>query len=262
MPKFQDPVINESSGCAIDIDDADLFYTINDENGPVYAVDRSSGALVGKCGVNRTTIDTEAICMAANGNLWLADSGANGNHVDRETIALLWRQAFGRHYPGTLNWNRATFQYPDGTMRNCEAFIVNPLDVSWRYFLTKTSPGRLYRTPLNIESGNNYNLVYVQDLPISYVSDACYTPDGSLVLCRRDPDHVSGATTTIWVLSGDTFELVGTITGLPSMSKSEGVGVTWDQLGFTITNEGAKTTFYNEPMPLAYRQGPGFSPCG
>ncbi len=58
----------------------DLAYTINDSgNAPiVFAIKISTGAVVGTTTITgNTPLDTEAIAIDGNGELWVADTGDN-----------------------------------------------------------------------------------------------------------------------------------------------------------------------------------------
>ena len=122
---IRDPRIPESSGLAAS---ADALWTVNDGGSRlrVFQLDRS-------CRVRRTIeagldpYDVEDLARAADGTLWLADTGDNG--FNRKTVAV------ERLRPdGTAELFRLT--YPDGP-HDAEALL---LDSSGRLYIATKEP--------------------------------------------------------------------------------------------------------------------------
>lgn len=260
MVHFTDSNIKESSGAAYDFNDPSVFYTMNDENGPIYTVDRTTGATVGKFGVNFALNDPEALATNRQGNLFLLDGGNDGSHGTDNLFALYWRSAPGRGYPGTLSWNRATFEFADGSPRNLEGFCINGADSSKRFFISKTNPSKVFAMDPGdtLTNGGHYEIDQVATGLGSYISDMCISPDGNFAMARRmdQNDKVYLYETDDWTELGPSPFTV------PSMSKPEGIAINWAQTKYLITSEGQFSTFYERDLPDYLKPGPDFSPCG
>jgi hypothetical protein len=250
MVNFTDASIDESSGLAMSVAFADLFYTCNDENGPIYAVQPSTGNTVGTATLAHTLVDPEAVSVDRNGGLWLADIGDNSSNRSSVAVYLIAAEPGpGTHSPSSSQY---VLTYPDGP-RNAEAFVAYlPGD---QRIITKDNPSRVYQLPSSLVAGGTANgLTHVGTLTVGAVADAAITPDGRFLLLRCE-----GSNTTVYVHDAVSYAALGTI-DVPSQTKPEGITVAVDQLSFWISSEGVNAPLYNVALPAEYQPAASTAP--
>lgn len=215
VSSLDDERIDESSSLAASMANPGIAYTANDEKGPVYAIETSTGRVVGTTYLDGAKIeDPEAMAMGRNGRLVLADIGDNDN--DRDGMALY---AFPEQAAGVrkVTATRFPIAYSDGKSHNAETLLISPT-TGRKYIVTKVSKGygAIYALPTPLRA-NTRNVATNQkhELPKN-ISDGTFTPDGAWVILRDDKK--------LYVLDPTTWTIVQTVSA-PPVDKGESVTV-------------------------------------
>lgn len=252
-----DPRITESSGLVLSNRHSDLAYTVNDSgNAPlVFAIRVSTGEVVGTTKVTGgTLVDTEALSIDSDGNLWIADTGDNNRSRNDAALYSLPEPGEGDH---TVSARRYRVGYSNGP-QDVETLIINP-KTNKKYLVSKgLFGGEVYPLPESLK-GNVENSLAPQagEVPL-LLTDGAFTPDGRYAVLRSYiAIHVFDVTTWHQVRTeplpyqkqGETLAMESA--GDSFLVGSEGVGSTLLRLGFS-----AKA---NEPVPTRPTVAPAVS---
>lgn len=122
----EDARLPEVSGLAAD---TDVLLAMNDKGGEVYTLDRSCRITSQKT-IKMRLVDVEDLALAADGSVWLSDTG--GNRQLREEVRL-------------IRWDRRadvvtshSFRYPKGG-HDAEALLMSPFGTA--VLVTKSNSG-------------------------------------------------------------------------------------------------------------------------
>lgn len=229
---LDDPRVTESSGLALSQDDPDLAYTVNDSGNAdaVYAVELSTGDVVGVTTVVGTPwVDTEALALH-DGTLWVADVGDNAGV--RDEIALYSLPEPGRG-DARVTAQRHPLRHADGPV-DVESLAIDP--VSGRMVLVTKQ--LLEGTLLGLAPDPPVDEVTVLDeldgSALSLATDAAWSPDGRHVVVRNYGEAQ--------VLDADDRSVVATFE-LPDQPQGETLAVAPDGRSIVIGTEG-------RPSPL------------
>jgi hypothetical protein len=179
---MSDPRIEESSGLAISPEHKDLAYTINDgDDAIVFAIELSTGDVVGTTRVRGNLEDTEAIAIDGDGRMWLADLGDNDTERNDAALYRFPEPGPGRH---SVNARRFPVSF-EGGPADIETFMVHP-KTGEKFLATRDeeSTGRLYSLPKKLNrNGDNQAKDLNKSTPVD-TSDGTFTPSGSQALIR------------------------------------------------------------------------------
>jgi DNA-binding beta-propeller fold protein YncE len=247
--RLADERINEASGLACSVNHSDLIYTVNDEDGPVFAVDRRTGATVGTFRVaGRKLRDPEALSIGSDGVLWIADIGANRGAKKAYALYALAEPGPGDH--GELSAARYRVIYPDGSRQNAEAFLVHPVTGDG-YLITRGEFGLLYRVRAGSLDTSRKNLLeFVQAGLPEQITDACFTVDGAFVLVRE-----FGRRKKVIVLDADTWRVVDEFR-VPKVKQPESIAADPDGAHVWIGSEGDNSPLIRVALPAGYATRP------
>lgn len=173
--RIGDSRITESSGLAVSAKDPDLAYTVNDSgHAPiVFAIDLTTGAVVGTTRLAARPADVEALALAG-GTLWIADLGDNAGV--RTDTALYAIDEPGRA-SGTVRPRRYGLDVPDGA--DVEALLAAP--DGDLFVVTKGLAGGSVYAVTGLSPGGSAGLRHVADGLPSLVTDGAVSPDGRRV---------------------------------------------------------------------------------
>ncbi|HUS25365.1 MAG TPA: hypothetical protein VM369_10480 [Candidatus Binatia bacterium] len=146
---FADPALDETSGLARSLREADLYWAHNDSgDGPVLYRSGPGGESLGAVTVPAArAVDWEDIASFQDRGqpaLLIADTG--DNFALRNSVTLYAVRDPGRGDDVALLW-RLEFRWPDGP-RDCEAVAVDASRGEILLLSKRDSPPRLYRLPL------------------------------------------------------------------------------------------------------------------
>lgn len=241
VSRMNDPRVVESSGLAISVKHDDLAYTINDSgNAPiVFAVEVSTGAVVGTTRLaGGAFVDTEAIAIDGDGELWVADTGDNNN--DRTDTALY---AFPEAGPGdhTVTATRYPVTYDAGP-QNVEALLVSP--ATGKKFLVSKSlfGGSVFTVPDRLIPGQAFEATEMagSDMP-AMVTDGAMSADGRYALVRTYTD--------VSLYDARSWELIRSHE-TPSQPQGESIAIERSQHSYLIGSEGASSALIRIPLTL------------
>ncbi|HJR89248.1 MAG TPA: hypothetical protein VJ782_03705 [Aeromicrobium sp.] len=243
--RLADVRIDESSGLACSLRHPNLIYTVNDEDGPLFAIDMETGETVGTFSVaDRKLRDPEALSMGPDAILWIADIGINRGR--KKALALHALDEPGPGERGPLPATKYRITYPDDLRRDAEAFLVHPVTGDG-FIITRERPGRLYgfrAGRLDPERKNPLELI-ADGLP-SDVTDACFTVDGRFVLARQ-----FGRRTSVVVLDAASWGVVGKFK-VPKLQQPESIAADPDGKHAWIGSEGLNSPLIRVPLPEQY----------
>jgi len=243
---ISDVRIDESSGLACSAKHPNLIYTLNDEDGPLFAIDTRTGHTVGTFSVaDRKLRDPEAMSIGPDGTLWIADIGANRGK--KKAFALYALPEPGQGDLGALPAEKFRIAYPDGSRPDAEALLIHPVTGDG-FIITREAPGRLYGFRAGqLDSAGKTELTFVADGLPAQVTDACFTRDGRFVLARQ-----FGRRTTVAVLDAGTWKLLDQF-NVPSLKQPESISADPDGKHIWIGSEGVDPPLIRVPLPAAYR---------
>ena len=243
--RLSDARIDESSGLACSLRHPSLIYTVNDEDGPLFAIDSRTGETVGTFSVaDRKLRDPEALSMGPDGVLWIADIGINRGK--KKAFALHALEEPGPGERGALQARKYRIVYPDDLRPDAEALLMNPVTGDG-FIITREAPGRLYgfrAGSLDPERKNVLELL-AEGLP-PQVTDACFTVDGRYVLARQ-----FGRRRTVAVLDATTWKVAGTF-GVPKLQQPESIAADPDGKHVWIGSEGLNSPLVRVPLPAEF----------
>lgn len=229
---IDDARVTESSGLALSADDPDLAYTINDSGNTdaVYAVELSTGAVVGVTTMLGTDwVDTEALALH-DGTLWVADVGDNAGV--REEIALYSVAEPGRG-DSTVTPQRHPLRHPGGPA-DVESLAVDPTSGRMLLVTKQLLEGSLLALAPDPPVETVTTLSEVDIATLSLATGAAWTPDGRHLVVRN-----YGEAQVLDPVSGD----VVTTFALPEQDQGESIDVAPDGRSIVIGTEG-------RPAPL------------
>lgn len=185
--------------------------------------------------------DPEDMALAADGTVWLADTG--DNRLGRTTVALIALAPDGSAPVYRLS-------YPDGP-RDAEALLLAPDGTP--YLVTKDVLGHseVYRPAAALDAAATVPLTRVADLSFSLtgteggpvgragqlmVTGGAVSPDGAVLVLRTYTDAY------VWPLAGSDVPtaLTGapTVVPLPESPQGEAIGFAADARSLVVTGEG------------------------
>jgi hypothetical protein len=224
---FTDPAIDESSGLAVL---HGLVLTIDDSGaGPVvYAVDPATGDTVGRTTYSPDAVeDVEALGVAPDGTVWVADIGDNG--ADRDAVSLYAVPGVGRG-DRTVTAHRYDLVYPDGP-RDAETLLVDPRDGRLTIVSKGLFGGAAYAVPRHLREGTPNRLHRVAAVD-GLLTDGTTTADGRHALLRGY-GRLYVADTRTWRYLADMR--------LPDQRQGEGITLGDDPEHVLLSSEGAGT---------------------
>jgi hypothetical protein len=239
--------VNESSGLVHGVLYPDLFYTLNDEPGPIYAIEKTTGKVVGVCTIEGAVLkDSECLDIRNDGTMFVSDSG--DNDMDRPFCNLYIFKEPGR---GTKTVTAERYKFtPLGGPQNLESFAINPTN-NHRYWVSKTLPkSDLYRSKAGtLQPGVVNKLEHLADYLPSLTSDICFSTDGRFVFLRQ-----KGWPKTISVLDGKTWVWLEDIP-CPATSKPESITADPDGKTVWVGSEGDDSPLIPVTLPAKYQSG-------
>jgi hypothetical protein len=240
VSRMSDPRITESSGLAVSVKHEDLAYTINDSgNAPiVFAVKISTGAVVGTTTITgRSPLDTEAIAIDADGELWVADTGDNRERRTDVALYALPEPGPGRH---SVAASRYPLTYPSGPA-DVETLLINP-STGAKYVVTKgLFAGELLELPRKLSTDHaNEAEVTAHDMP-ALATDGVVSADGRYALLRTYSD-VDMYDAKSWK------RLRSDVT--PSQPQGESIAIERSQKSYLIGSEGADSELIRMPLTV------------
>ncbi|WP_313404139.1 hypothetical protein [Aeromicrobium sp.] len=174
-----DSRITESSGLAVSAEFDDLAYTVNDSGNAaeVYAIDLTSGDVVGVTAVSAPFRDVEALALR-DGTLWIGDLG--DNRAERRDLTLYAIDEPGRE-TRTVDPRRYPVQL-DGGPADVEALLADP-DSDELLVVTKSLAATTVMSVDEADLDPDRAAVFrpvAGDLP-AFVTDGAFSPDGTRV---------------------------------------------------------------------------------
>ena len=240
VSRMSDPRITESSGLAVSVKHDDLAYTINDSgNAPiVFAVKISTGAVVGTTTITGgDLVDTEAIAIDGDGELWVADTG--DNEANRKDVALY---ALPEPGPGdhAVAAKRYPLTYPSGPA-DVETLLINPRTGAKGVVTKGLFAGELLALPSKLsEQGPNKAKLISNEMP-AMVTDGAMSAYGRFALLRSYSDvHLYDAKTWKGIRSHAT----------PPQPQGESLAIERSQKSFLIGSEGANSALIRIRLTL------------
>ena len=240
VSRMSDPRITESSGLAVSVKHDDLAYTINDSgNAPiVFAVKISTGAVVGTTTITGSTpVDTEAIAIDGDGELWVADTG--DNEANRTDVALY---ALPEPGPGdhSVAAKRYPLTYPSGPA-DVETLLINPRTGAKGVVTKGLFAGELLALPKKLSTQKpNKAKSTGHDMP-AMVTDGVMSANGRFALVRTYSDvHLYDAKTWKSIRSHRT----------PPQPQGESIAIERTQKSYLIGSEGANSALIRIPLTL------------
>jgi len=243
--RISDLRIDESSGLACSASHPNLIYTVNDEDGPVFAIDSLTGDTVGTLRVaDRKLSDPEALSMGPDGVLWIADIGVNRGKKKAFALYTLREPGPGDH--GALPAEKFRIGYPDDSRPDAEALLVHPVTGDG-FIITREAPGRLYGFRAGqLDSARKTVLsLLATGLPAD-VTDACFTIDGRFALVRQ-----KGRQRSVTVLDGSSWQPLEEF-AVPPLMQPETIAADPDGKHVWIGSEGRNSPLIRVPIPARY----------
>ena len=206
----------------------------------VYELDGSC-AVIGERTAAVDPYDPEDMALAADGTVWLADTG--DNRLSRTTVALIALAP-----DGSATVHRVS--YPDGP-RDAEALLLAPDGTP--YLVTKEVLGtsEVYRPAQSLDAGSVVPLEKVADLPLSLtgteggpvgragqlmVTGGAVSPDGAVLALRTYTDAY------VWTLAGSdvpaALATAPVVIPLLAAPQGEAIAFAADGRSLVVTGEG------------------------
>jgi hypothetical protein len=244
MGTWQFPELTEASGMAYSRKWADLAYTGNDEAGPTYAVDLSTGKKLGSASISGVTLtDPESFDIDLEGTLWRFDIGDNAEN--RSHVSAYSHREFGPNSIGSVGWIRYDFTYQGGP-RNAETGVCWPNGKI--HIVDKRASGSVFEFTKTRGSTPALKRIYGPNSDLAFVSDAVASKDGKwvFVIMQGQLDKVF-IFTSRWADTGVTIPM-------PAMLKPEGICIKKDGKGLWVCDDkgGTGGKFQQVKIPQAY----------
>jgi len=241
VSRMSDPRITESSGLAVSVKHDDLAYTINDSgHAPiVFAVKISTGAVVGATTITGSTpLDTEAIAIDGDGELWVADTGDNEERRTDVALYALPEPGPGNH---SVAATRYPLTYPSGPA-DVETLLINPRTGAKQLVTKGLFAGELLELPSTLSTDHaNEPKVAGHDMP-ALVTDGVMSADGRYALLRTYSVVDLYDARTWKALRSDTT---------PPQPQGESIAIERSQKSYLIGSEGAGSELIRMPLTLA-----------
>jgi hypothetical protein len=245
---MSDVRIDESSGLACSAMYPGVIYTVNDEDGPLFAIDSRTGETVGTFSVaDRKLRDPEALSMGPDGVLWIADIGVNRGKKKAFALYALPEPGPGDH--GPLPADKYRIAYPGDARPDAEALLVHPVSGEG-FIITRETPGRLYgfaAGQLALDRKTEVRFL-AGGLPAE-VTDACFTTDGRFVLVRQ-----KGHNDSVGVLEVGSWKLADEF-GVPALMQPESIAADPDGKHAWIGSEGRNSPLVRVALPDRFATG-------
>ncbi|MBC9226151.1 hypothetical protein GL325_07455 [Aeromicrobium sp. 636] len=234
---LSDPRITESSGLAVSTAEDDLAYTVNDSGNAaeVFAVDLTTGAVVGVTTVRAQFRDVEALALR-DGTLWIGDIG--DNRAERGDLAL-----YAIEEPGRTTATVDARRFPvslEGGPADVEALLAPPesdrLQVVTKS-LADATVLTLSEDDLDVGRTTEFDQT-ASGLP-ALVTDGAYSRDGSRVAVLSYG--------SLWSIDPADWSVVGS-GSLPPLEQSETVAFVSDD-AVLVGSEGADSPLYRLALP-------------
>lgn len=268
VSRITDPRVTESSGLAMSRAHPGLAYTINDSNNPpyVFAIEVSTGDVVGVTRIEGGTLrDTEAIAIAPDGTLWVADTGDNTG--TREDAALY---AFAEPGPGdrTVVAKRYPISYEDGPV-NVEALLIDPRTGAKHLVSKGALDGKVFALPA-LERDTPAVATFVDATVPPLITDGSFTTGGSYAVLRSytsvyvvDPSSWAPVRSGALPRQPQGESIAMEPSGRSLLIGSEGVGSALIRVLFaepaTATSPGPEPTAVRTTPAAADADGDGFA---
>lgn len=246
--RISDDRVDESSGLACSAKHPNLIYTLNDEDGPLFAIDGQTGQTVGTFSVaDRKLRDPEALSIGFDGVLWIADIGDSRGKKKAFALYALGEPGPGEH--GALPAVKFRIAYPDGSRPDAEAFLLHPT-TGHGYVITRESTSRLYMFRYGSLDFSRKNVLeqVTADLP-PQITDACFTIDGRFVLIRQ-----KGRRATVTILDASSWQAVDEFR-VPKLKQPESIAADPDGKHVWIGSEGVNSPLIRVELPAQYATG-------
>lgn len=244
MGTWQFPELTEASGLAYSRKYADLAYVHNDENGPLYAVDLSTGKKLGSGSVKGVSlVDPESVDIDLDGIVWRFDVGDNDEN--RSHVSAYSHREFGPNNIGSVAWIKYDFTYQGGP-RNAETGVCWPngrIDI-----VDKRASGSVFEFTKHRGSVATLKRRYGPNSDLAFVSDAVASKDGKWAfVIKKDELSKVFIFTSKWQDTGDFISM-------PAMTKPEGICIKKDGKGLWVCDDkgGTGGKFQQVPIPKAY----------
>lgn len=227
-----DARVTESSGLAVSSTHDDLGYTVNDSGhaAEVFAIDLTSGAVVGVTSVRADFRDVEALALR-DGTLWIGDVG--DNDAERDDLALYAIDEPGRE-SGKVDARRFPVRL-EGGPADVEALLADP-GSDELFVVTKSLASAavlsLDESDLDPARAAVFTTV-ARDLP-ALVTDGAFSPDGSRVALLSYG--------SLWTVDPADWSALGR-QGLPEASQTETVAFVAPAT-VLVGSEGADSPLY------------------
>jgi hypothetical protein len=238
-----DERIQESSGLAYSVRHPDLVYTMNDSgNRPmVFAIQVSTGQVVGETDLSDLELeDPESIAVDPQGMLWLGDLGDNDRDRDDVSIVAFEEPGPGKAAPRSLQ--RFAVRYDSGPS-NVEAMLVSPTSRQIFLISKKNEDGgkpNVFALPQTLRA-DQPNVATNLNRPMpNGVSDATFTPDGSLALVET--------ASKVLVYDARTWGAVGEFPG-PGLPKGESMTIEPGGKSVLMGTEGENSPLVRIELP-------------
>ncbi|VXB67132.1 hypothetical protein [Aeromicrobium sp. 9AM] len=237
---LSDARITESSGLAVSVKHDDLAYTINDSgNAPIiFAVKISTGAVVGTTTITgNTPLDTEAIAIDGDGELWVADTGDNQERRTDVALYALPEPGPGEH---SVAAERYPLTYTSGPA-DVETLLINPRTGAKGLVTKGLFAGELLSLPSKLSTQKpNVAKPTGHDMP-ALVTDGVVSANGRFALLRTYSDvHLYDAKTWKLTRSHET----------PPQPQGESIALERSQKSFLIGSEGANSALIRVALTL------------
>lgn len=238
VSSIADPRITESSGLVVSPEDADLAYTINDSGNAaiLFAVEISTGRVVGATTLGVTLFDAEALAIDPDGTIWIADTG--DNRQQRTDVALYSLPAPALGDSAARGVVRHPLTYPDGP-RDVEALAIDPTSGRTLLLTKGLLAGEVYAVPDDLDEDPG-EVVALRATAPGVVTDAAFTPDGRYVVAR---DYG-----TAHVLDATSFEEVAS-RRLPEVEQGETLAMEADGRSYLVGSEGSGSPLIRVLLP-------------
>ena len=250
----------EASGLAASRRNYSVLWTHNDgARNTIYAVDSSAG-LLASFALTDSVFDMEDVAVGpgpTNGvsYLYLGDIGGSNLSGDVRSVVQVLRipepsvELDWAGSPRSFTFtgvNTFFLRYPDGSY-DAETLMVDPLTADVWIATKQSSSTRLYRINLNAATpGQTLNLQFVRTVPFSQPSAGDISPDGTLIVLRREdaarlwPRCDGEAISVALGRAGIAAPVIGT----PIEPNGEAIAFLADNTGYMTISEGANPTLY------------------
>jgi len=234
--------INESSTLVYGVRNRSVVYTLNDENGPIYALDPVTGKGLWKFSLKGVKLkDPEALDLSTGANFTLWDGG--NNDLDRSVLQAYVFPEPAFKSTAAIKATKYDLAYPAGHRFDSETLLVHPITGAKSVLTKSEGEALIFDFPDDLTKKSINHLVPAGVLDLSLVSDGSFTPDGKHALFRE-----KGVRTNVAVVEWETRRLVDRIT-VEAVDQPESIAVRRDGEVFSFGSEGLKSPLFTDVMP-------------